>query len=91
MAKKKLKKAKPRKPVKKTTKPVHAAKAVIEINHDWCKGCYICVESCSQGVLAKSDKLNERGFFPLIVTKSGSCTKCLECEMLCPDLAITVE
>ncbi|MFH1406795.1 MAG: 4Fe-4S dicluster domain-containing protein [Candidatus Omnitrophota bacterium] len=67
------------------------AKPVIEINHQWCKGCYICIESCPQGVFGKSDKLNDRGFYPVTAAKAGSCTKCLECEILCPDLAITVQ
>lgn len=96
MAKKKIKKSKSTRPAKKkrpakVSRAAQQPKAVIEINHDWCKGCYICIESCPQAVFAKSDKLNNRGFHSLSVAKAFACTKCLECEMLCPDLAITIQ
>ena len=72
-------------------KIVKPAKPAVEVNNLWCKGCYICIDVCPQRVFEKADKLNERGFFPVAAARPASCTRCLECEMLCPDLAITVQ
>ena len=62
----------------------------IEINHKWCKGCYICLVVCPQEVFTKDKELTKRGFLPVIIEKPDSCTGCLLCELMCPDLAITV-
>jgi 2-oxoglutarate ferredoxin oxidoreductase subunit delta len=32
-----------------------------------------------------------RAFHPVVVVRPEDCTGCLLCELLCPDLAITVE
>jgi 2-oxoglutarate ferredoxin oxidoreductase subunit delta len=50
----------------------------------WCKGCGICYELCPTGVLSA-----DRGGRP-IVEKPEACIACYLCEMLCPDMAITV-
>ncbi|MFO7768139.1 MAG: 4Fe-4S binding protein [bacterium] len=55
----------------------------IEIKQEWCKGCEICVEFCKPGVLEME------GLYPVVVDESA-CTGCLQCELLCPDFAITV-
>ncbi len=67
-------------PESTTTK---ASKHVIEIREDWCKGCRICVEFCKPGVL------DMRGLVAVVVDEAA-CTGCLQCELLCPDFAITV-
>ena len=64
--------------------------AEIEINQKWCKGCYICLESCPKKVFEKSAEVCEKGFFPVFVARPEDCTSCLQCEMICPDLAINV-
>jgi 2-oxoglutarate ferredoxin oxidoreductase subunit delta len=56
----------------------------IFIYYDWCKSCGICYEFCPAGVFT-SDKSGR----PL-VSDPDKCTACLLCEMLCPDMAITV-
>jgi 2-oxoglutarate ferredoxin oxidoreductase subunit delta len=66
-------------------------KAKIEINQKWCKGCYICLETCPKKVFEKSAEVSEKGFFPVIVARPEDCTSCLQCEMFCPDLAINVK
>ncbi|UCE18731.1 MAG: 4Fe-4S dicluster domain-containing protein [Gemmatimonadota bacterium] len=65
--------------------------AHIEINQAWCKGCQICVEICSRGVLGYATDVSDKGFRPIIVEKIEDCTGCIMCELMCPDLAITVE
>jgi 2-oxoglutarate ferredoxin oxidoreductase subunit delta len=63
----------------------------IQINQKWCKGCYICLEVCPQKVFEKSREVSAKGFNPVAVIHAEKCTGCLQCEMLCPDLAIRVE
>jgi len=63
----------------------------IVINSDWCKGCYICVGVCPRHVLAVDQEVFQRGFHPVAVARPEDCTACLQCELLCPDLAIAVE
>jgi len=64
--------------------------ARIQINQTWCKGCYICLEACPKKVFEKSLEVVEKGFNPVVVAHPEQCTHCLQCEMLCPDLAIQV-
>jgi 2-oxoglutarate ferredoxin oxidoreductase subunit delta len=63
----------------------------IHINQKWCKGCYICLEVCPKKVFEKSKEVSEKGFNPVFVAQPEQCTACLQCEMLCPDLALSVE
>lgn len=62
----------------------------IEINQDWCKSCYICVDLCPKKVYAKSDKVSRKGTRPVEISKLAECNGCMHCELLCPDLAIAV-
>jgi 2-oxoglutarate ferredoxin oxidoreductase subunit delta len=75
----------------KTTQGKKKKKGEIHINQNWCKGCYICLETCPQKVFDKASEVSEKGFFPVIVARPEDCTACLQCEMLCPDLAIDVK
>ena len=63
----------------------------ITINTEWCKGCYICVEACPHHVLEVDHDVFVRGLHPVVVARPDKCTRCLQCELLCPDLAIMVE
>ena len=72
--------------VEKKKKPV-----IIRLNQKWCKGCYICLEVCPKKVYEKSAEVSEKGFQPVLAAHPELCTRCLQCEMLCPDLAINVE
>jgi 2-oxoglutarate ferredoxin oxidoreductase subunit delta len=55
----------------------------IEIKVSWCKGCGLCVDYCNMGVLEMN------GTLPKVV-KLEKCTRCMQCEVVCPDFAIRV-
>jgi len=57
--------------------------AAIEIKVSWCKGCGLCVDYCNLGVLEMN------GPRPQVV-KLEKCTRCMQCEVICPDFAIRV-
>ena len=63
---------------------------MIEIKDDWCKGCNICIERCPLNALEISDRLNKRGVRPPQLKKKNDCNFCRLCELICPDLAITI-
>lgn len=54
------------------------------VQHDWCKGCGVCVAFCPKNVLElKNDKI--------YVKNPDACVFCGQCEQRCPDYAIYVE
>jgi 2-oxoglutarate ferredoxin oxidoreductase subunit delta len=55
----------------------------ILVKVSWCKGCGLCVEYCNRGVLEMN------GVLPKVVN-AEKCTRCLQCEVICPDFAIEV-
>ena len=63
---------------------------MIEVKEDWCKGCNICIERCPVDALEESDKLNKKGIRPPKLKKENKCNFCRYCELICPDLALTV-
>ena len=63
---------------------------MIEVREDWCKGCNICIDRCPVDALEESDKLNKRGIWPPKLKEKNECNYCRLCELICPDLAITV-
>ena len=63
---------------------------MIEVKDDWCKGCNICIDRCPVDALEESDKLNRRGVRPPKLKQENECNYCRYCELICPDLAITV-
>jgi indolepyruvate ferredoxin oxidoreductase, beta subunit len=56
----------------------------IEIRQTWCKGCEICVRICPQNCL----RMDEQNVAQ--VATAESCIRCMLCEQLCPDLAVSV-
>jgi len=56
----------------------------IDIYRAWCKSCGICVAFCPTGTLGKDD-----GGSPIIVDLK-KCIACGQCELRCPDFAISV-
>ena len=64
--------------------------ASIHMNHQWCKGCYICFEVCPKKVFEKAAEVAEKGFRPVVVAHPEQCSGCRQCELLCPDLALQV-
>lgn len=65
-----------------STKPPKAPPEIL-VKVSWCKGCGLCVEYCNRGVLEMKDGL------PLVV-EAEKCSRCLQCEVICPDFAISV-
>ena len=63
---------------------------MIDVKDDWCKGCNICIDRCPVNALEESDKLNKRGVRPPKLMEKNKCNYCRLCELICPDLAITV-
>ena len=65
-------------------------KTQVWVNEARCKACDICVSRCPSGVLAM--KLDQHKVLGKIVKviHPESCIGCLECELHCPDFAITV-
>jgi 2-oxoglutarate ferredoxin oxidoreductase subunit delta len=63
---------------------------MIEVKEDWCKGCDLCIDRCPVNALEQSDKLNKRGVRPPKLKEENECNYCRYCELICPDLAITV-
>ena len=63
---------------------------MIEVKDDWCKGCNICIDRCPVNALEESDKLNRRGIRPPKLKEINECNNCRYCELICPDLAISV-
>lgn len=61
-----------------------AAPPEIEVRVSWCKGCGLCVEYCNREVLEM------QGALPKVV-QAERCSKCLQCEAICPDFAIEVK
>lgn len=57
----------------------------ININRNFCKQCGICVHFCPRKVFSLNDEL-----YPIVINWEA-CTKCLLCELWCPDFAIEVE
>ena len=55
----------------------------IEVKVSWCKGCGLCVEYCNRDVLVMD------GVVPKVVL-AEKCSRCLQCEAICPDFAIRV-
>ena len=56
----------------------------ILINHEWCKGCGICVAFCPKKVL-ELDRQEKA-----IAVRPEDCICCRMCEIRCPDLAIEI-
>ena len=64
---------------------ISKAPPLIDIRLDWCKGCGICIGICPRNVFtATSDRCPE-------IVDGARCTRCLLCELICPDFAIQVE
>ena len=61
------------------------------INKNKCKGCGVCVDTCPKNVLALSDEVNAKGYFPAKQARPDDCVFCAICATMCPDVAITIQ
>ena len=64
--------------------------AKIKIEKDRCKGCYLCVVNCPNGLIKISDKMNVKGVKPAYFSGSTKCTGCAMCAVICPDCGIKI-
>jgi 2-oxoglutarate ferredoxin oxidoreductase subunit delta len=71
-------------------------KGMITIDRELCKGCHLCISVCPNSLIAVSDKLNQKGYYPAVVLNTDDkkdtkvCTGCAICALVCPDIAIEV-
>lgn len=65
-------------------------KGYIEVDHELCKGCQLCIAFCPQICISLAEKLNASGYLPVFYNDSGKCTGCAVCAMVCPEVAIEV-
>jgi 2-oxoglutarate ferredoxin oxidoreductase subunit delta len=71
-------------------------KGRIMIDKNLCKGCYLCISVCPNQLIAISDKLNQKGYYPARFTETDEkeedfkCTGCALCATICPDIAVEV-
>lgn len=63
----------------------------IYVDEKLCKGCKYCITLCPTKVLALSDELGPKGYFPAIVKNPDACVVCRLCEIICPDFAVSID
>lgn len=63
--------------------------AKIKINAARCKGCYLCIANCPNGLIRVSGALNSKGIKP-VEFAGGKCTGCTMCAIICPECIIEV-
>ena len=63
----------------------------IVIDSNACKGCRLCIDQCPKNVLEISPERSSKGYLMPVATRIEDCISCLVCDMICPDLAITIE
>jgi 2-oxoglutarate ferredoxin oxidoreductase subunit delta len=68
----------------------------IRIDREFCKGCYLCEPECPLGLLSVSDRLNQKGYYPVYyreedkAAEEHQCKGCALCAIVCPEIAIEV-
>jgi|YelNatPaOPRAMG01_1025707.scaffolds.fasta_scaffold00027_27 2-oxoglutarate ferredoxin oxidoreductase subunit delta len=62
----------------------------IEVIADFCKGCEICVVMCPRNVLEMRADPSRWVGSVVVVVRPEACTRCMLCEVHCPDFAIKV-
>ena len=66
--------------------------ARIIVDKFYCKGCGLCVDVCSEKIMALDmDEISQKGYHPARCTDQEACTACMNCVTMCPDAAITME
>ena len=65
-------------------------KGKINISHEFCKGCELCMAFCPPKIISLSEELNSRGYLTAVCTDPEGCTGCAVCATVCPEAAIEV-
>ena len=61
------------------------------IKEELCKGCELCVRACPKKLLQLSpDKLNDKGYHPVMITDVEACVASGSCFRTCPDTVISI-
>jgi len=68
------------------------AKAILTFTDEHCKGCVLCIDACPKDILALDlERVNGKGYNPVICKNIDACTACAICARICPDSVIQVE
>ncbi|MCL2368852.1 MAG: 4Fe-4S binding protein [Oscillospiraceae bacterium] len=68
------------------------AKVKLTFERENCKGCLLCVDVCPKDILELDrERVNAKGYNPLICVDLDACTACAMCAQICPDSVIKVE
>jgi len=62
----------------------------VTIDKIYCKGCNLCIAVCKTAALSKGSERNAKGYL-IPLHDSEACSACANCEVTCPELAVTVE
>ena len=66
------------------------AKFQVRFNGDICIGCRLCINFCPKKIIAKSPRINNKGYSPAEIERMDECTGCKSCATVCPDGAISI-
>lgn len=65
--------------------------AEVTVDIEYCKGCGLCVDFCPQEIMQlDTEVITQKGYHPAHCVDQEACTACLNCAMMCPDVAIKV-
>ncbi len=63
--------------------------AKVKIDKTRCKGCYLCVVNCPNGLIKISPELGAKGV-KTVYFNNGKCSGCAMCAVVCPECIIEV-
>lgn len=64
--------------------------AKVNISHELCKGCELCVIACPKKILTIADRHNTKGYAYATVTDDNQCIGCCRCVKVCPDICFEI-
>ena len=65
-------------------------KASFNLFPELCKGCGLCIQKCPVKIITWSTELGVYGTPAVCTTDQDKCIACKNCEMICPDAAISI-